>query len=71
MAGYARERMEEYRRRQQAVDRARRLEYAERTLPEKFPSLSWWLDQRPAEVKPLHDHTTGLCRVKYSFSRAF
>ena len=26
-----------------------------------FPSLSWYLRLKPAEVKPMHDHTTGLC----------
>ena len=28
---------------------------------EMFPSLSWYLRLKPAEVKQMHDHTTGLC----------
>ena len=28
-----------------------------------FPSKSWFLYQKPPETKPMHDHTTGLCRV--------
>ena len=34
-----------------------------RNMHDKFPSESWYLDQKPPEVKPLCDHTTGLCRV--------
>ena len=43
-------------------DRKRRLEYAE-SLSEKFPSLDWYLEQRPKETKPLCNHTTGLCHL--------
>ena len=39
-------------------DKRRRLEFAEE-VKTRFPSLSWYLLQKPAEVIPLHDHTTG------------
>ena len=44
------------------ADRAKRLNYYE-NLHTKFPSIDWYLDKKPEEVKPLHDHTTALCRV--------
>lgn len=44
------------------ADRKRRLEYAE-SLSDKFPSLDWYLEQRPKETKPLCNHTTGLCHL--------
>ena len=28
-----------------------------------FPSIDWFLDQKPEEVKPMHDHTTALCKL--------
>ena len=43
-------------------DKTRRLEMLEK-LPEKFPGKKWYKDQMPPEVKPLIDHTTGLCRT--------
>lgn len=43
-------------------DKARRLEMLE-NLPSKFPGEKWYKEQMPPEVKPLCDHTTGLCRV--------
>ena len=42
-------------------DKKRRLERCE-TLSQCFPSVSWYIGQKPSEVKPLVDHTTGLCR---------
>ena len=42
-------------------DKRRRLERCE-TLSQCFPGVSWYLGQKPSEVKPLVDHTTGLCR---------
>ena len=54
------------------IDKRRRLEYAE-SLPDKFPSIKWYIAQRPKETKPLCDHTTGLCHVcesaKLNFSK--
>ena len=43
-------------------DKERRLEMYGK-MEEKFPSESWYQDQKPPEVKPLCDHTTGLCRI--------
>ena len=48
--------------RKDSIDKHRRLVYAQE-LPEKFPSLSWYIRQRPPETKPLCDHTTGLCHI--------
>ena len=39
-------------------DKRCRLEFVEE-VKTRFPSLSWYLLQKPAEVIPLHDHTTG------------
>lgn len=44
------------------ADKRRRLEFAE-SLPDKFPSLDWYIQQRPKETKPLCNHTTGLCHL--------
>ena len=48
--------------RKDSADKKRRVEYAQ-TLAEKFPSLTWYISQRPPETKPLCDHTTGLCHI--------
>ena len=29
----------------------------------RFPGLTWYIEQKPKEVKPLCDHTTGLCHL--------
>ena len=42
-------------------DKRKRLERCE-SLTGCFPSLKWYNSQKPPEVKPLMDHTTGLCR---------
>ena len=39
-------------------DRQRRLAFA-LEVKSKFPSLSWYILQKPAEVRPMHDHSTG------------
>lgn len=39
-------------------NRIRRIE----SLPQCFPGKKWYFSQKPAEIKPLIDHTTGLCR---------
>ena len=52
------------------MDKQRRLEYAQ-SLPDKFPSPDWYIAQRPAETKPLCDHTTGLCHVCESAKQNF
>ena len=63
MESYARERYNTYSQRPKNADRDHRIAYTENTLPNKFPALSWWVQQRPAEVQLMHDHTTGLCKV--------
>ena len=45
--------------RPESTDKAKRINYYA-TLPDKFPSIDWYLDLRPEEVKPMHDHTTAL-----------
>ena len=52
------------------MDKQRRLEYAQ-SLPDKFPSPDWYIALRPAETKPLCDHTTGLCHVCESAKQNF
>ena len=39
-------------------DKRRRFDFAER-VPTKFPSLSWYILQKPDEVRPMHNHSTG------------
>ena len=48
--------------RKDTEDKQRRLDYAN-SLPEVFPSLNWYIAQRPRETKALTDHTTGLCHL--------
>ena len=45
-----------------SADKDRRMERLE-TLSECFPSPKWHAEQKPEGVRPLVDHTTGLCRV--------
>ena len=40
----------------------RRLSKLEK-LPYSFPGSKWYREQKPPEIKPLIDHTTGLCKV--------
>ena len=46
----------------ESEDKTRRLERLEK-LPGQFPGRKWYFEQKPEEVKPLVDHTTGLCRI--------
>ena len=39
-------------------DKQRRLAFAQKVTA-RFPSLSWYILQKPAEVRPMHDHSTG------------
>ena len=32
-----------------------------------FPGKTWFLSQKPPETKPMHDHTTGLCKTCEGF----
>ena len=65
MEKHSKERMAATLKRPESQDREYRLHYAQESLPGKFPSPSWWLWQRPQEVKMMHDHTTGLCKVRF------
>ena len=47
-----------------STDRTYRLKYAEE-IPNKFPSITWYLDKKPPEIKLMHDYSTGLCKVIY------
>ena len=38
------------------------MKYAEE-IPSRFPSITWYLEAKPSEVKWMNDHTTGLCKV--------
>lgn len=64
MRAHALERRAVYEKRKESADKEYRLRYTEEKLPFIFPGLSWWLQQRPPEVVPMDDHTTGLCKVK-------
>ena len=63
MVKHSQERMAFYSRRPDSHDKDYRMRHAHESIPNKFPSMSWRLEQRPREVKPMHDHTTGLCKV--------
>ena len=54
--------LEKLRWRPDSEDKDKRLERIE-TLSECFPGPKWYAEQKPEEIKPLVDHTTGLCRV--------
>ena len=62
MRKHAQINLEKLQTRPDSDDKTRRVHLYE-NMHEKFPSESWYQDQKPPEVKPLHDHTTGLCRV--------
>ena len=47
-----------YGRRRDSPHKEYRMNYIQAILPKEFPSMSCWLDQRPSEVKPMHDHIT-------------
>ena len=49
-------------RRPESEDKAKRSEKLH-TLPDCFPGKKWYEQQKPAEVKPLIDHSTGLCKL--------
>ena len=42
----------------ESPDKARRLIWADE-IKSRFPGMSWYLLQKPAEVVPMHNHTTG------------
>ena len=49
--------------RKDSADKENRLKYVRTLLPKKFPGQSWFIEQRPPEVKLMNDHTTGVCKV--------
>ena len=63
MTKHSAELVAKYSKRVDSADKEYRLKYAREKLPQKFPGQSWFLEQRPPEVKMMHDHTTGLCKV--------
>ena len=63
MAKHSLSLVEMYSKRKESPDKDYRLKHPSQVLPSKFPSQSWYIEQRPPEVKLLHDHTTGLCKV--------
>ena len=63
MSKHSAELVGKYRNRPDSADKDYRLNYYREKLPHKFPGQSWFLEQRPPEVKMMHDHTTGLCKV--------
>ena len=49
--------------RKESENKEYRLQYVRNILPKKFPCQSWFVEQRPSEVKFMNDHTTGQCKV--------
>ena len=41
-----------------SLEKQKRLAYVDK-LTDRFPCLSWYVRQKPAEVRPMSDHTTG------------
>ena len=62
MRKYGEENIRKLEERVDSDDKQRRLEMYG-NMQNNFPSESWYHDQKPPEVKPLCDHTTGLCRI--------
>ena len=58
--------LEKVSKRPDSVDKDYRIALAWDWIPDRFPSLSWFLEQRPPEVKACNDHATGLCKVRQS-----
>ena len=58
MVKYGEQLTEKASQRPDTKDKKRRLAFAER-IKSKFPSLSWYILQKPAEVCPMNDHSTG------------
>ena len=59
---YSSSQIEKVNQRPDSEDKTRRLAYFA-SLPAKVPSMDWYLDLKPSEVKPMHDHTTALCKA--------
>ena len=59
----AKEQEERLLKRKDSEDKENRLQYVRTKLPKKFPCLSWFIEQRPQEVKLMNDHSKGMCKV--------
>ena len=59
---HASDEMNKINHRPDSEDKMRRLAYFTR-LPTVVPSIDWYLGLKPKEVKPMHDHTTALCKL--------
>ena len=62
MVEHAKKYKEIYINRPESADRTYRLKYAEE-IPSRFPSITWYLEAKPSEVKWMNENTTGLCKV--------
>ena len=70
MKKHGQEMYEKFSTRRDSKDKEYRLQHA-LELGNKFPSKTWFLGQRPPEVKMLNDHTTGLCKVSSLMFKLF
>ena len=70
MTKHGQEMYEKFSTRRDSRDKEYKLRHA-LELGNKFPSKTWFLGQRPPEVKMINDHTTGLCKVSSLMFRLF
>ena len=70
MTKHGQEMYEKFSTRRDSRDKEYKLRHA-LELGKKFPSKTWFLGQRPPEVKMINDHTTGLCKVSSLMFRLF
>ena len=59
--------LEKVLKRPESADKEYRIQLARDRMPDRFPGVSWFLEQRPPEVKACNDHATGLCKVRLEF----
>ena len=59
---YSIEEIDKLGRRPNSDEKVKRLAYFA-SLQTKVPSIDWFLNLKPAEVKAMHDHTTALCKI--------
>ena len=65
MAEHGRKLLQEVSKRPASRDEDYRMELARDKIPNRFPSQSWFMDQKPPEVQFCNDHATGLCKVSH------
>ena len=63
MSKHAASQLEVLAKRPETQDKQNRINHATNVLPNKFPGQTWFIEIRPPEIKLMHDHTTGLCKV--------